>query len=245
MKPAPKRLFVDNKKDHGTVVLNWVGTPEREFTWYGEAFHDAGRSLVEQLKRDVDFGIDGPPPDSFKALPIVFMYRHAMELYLKGIILAGSGILPLRGEPEADLKALMSVHSLSRLLEDVERIFQCLGWGWDFKEPYFRSREDFRAAISELDGVDGRSFAFRYPTQKDGKSAALASHFRFNLFEFCEVLDPIYSILDGAAFGAYEMLQLEYEARAEAMQSEFEGADFGDGDFEPPEYEPERYDYSE
>ena len=46
----PKRsLFEDTKQSHGTVVLNWVGTPEREFKWYGEAYHEAGKALVEQL----------------------------------------------------------------------------------------------------------------------------------------------------------------------------------------------------
>ncbi len=189
MKEVKKRLFVDNRRHHGTVVLNWVGTPEREFTWYGEAFHEAGKALVEQLKNDPRFGLDGPPPDSFKAVPVVYMYRHAMELYLKGVILAGAEILPLRGGAGLDLKALSNTHSLPRLLQDVERIFEAFQWEWDFKLLLFRSLADFRSAIGELDGVDAQSFAFRYPTQKDGRSPALKSHFRFNLFEFCEVLD--------------------------------------------------------
>ncbi len=238
MEELKKCLFVDGSRGHGAVVLNWVGTPEREFTWYGEAFHEAGKSLVEQLRNDQRFGLGGPPPNSFKAVPIVYMYRHAMELYLKGVILAGAEVLPLRGNAELDLKAVLKTHSLQRLLQDVERIFKAFGWDWDFKLPRFRSLADFQSAIGELDAVDAQSFAFRYPTQRDGRSPALRSHFRFNLFEFCEILDPVYPVLDGAAYGAYEQLQQEYEARAEARQCELENADQG-GNYESPDYEPD------
>ena len=170
MKKPKKRLFVDTKQSHGTVVLNWVGTPEREFKFYGEAFHETGKALVGQLKNDPRFGLHGSPPDSFKALPIVYMYRHATELYLKGIILAGAGVLPLRGKRELDLKAVLITHSLLQLLQDVERIFEAFGWDWDFELRGFRSLADFRSVISELQSVDAQSYAFRYPTQKGYRS---------------------------------------------------------------------------
>ncbi len=93
----PKSLFVDTGRNHGSVLLNFVGAPQFEFGFYGEAFHAAGKALVQQLKKDRRFGL-GLPLDSFKALPIVYLYRHAMELYLKSIILAGAGVLPLRRE---------------------------------------------------------------------------------------------------------------------------------------------------
>ncbi len=232
MEKPKRRLFADTKRSHGTVVLNWVGTPEREFKWYGEAYHEAGKALVEQLKNDPRFGLYGYPPDSFKALPIVYMYRHATELYLKGIIPAGAGVLPLRGEQELDLKTVLNTHSLRQLLHDVERIFEAFGWNWDFGLREFRSLEDFRSVISEFQSIDAQSYALRYPTQKDGKQAALDSHFRFDLFQFCEVLDPMYAVLDGAAYGAYEELQCEYEQCAEARQYELENADFAPQDYE-------------
>jgi len=217
MSQSKKRLF-GMTGNHGAVVLNWVGTPEREYKWYGEAFHEAGKALVDQLKQENNpqFGLDGFPPDSFKALPIVYLYRHAMELYLKGIILLGGAILPLRGQTGIDREAVFDTHVLQRILQDVERIFAAFGWGWDFELNGFRSLADFRSVIGQLDAV--KSDAWRYPTLKDGETASLKRHFRFNLFEFCETLDPVYSVLDGAAYGAHEELQLEYENNAEARQ---------------------------
>src|SRR5260370_40504105 len=153
MNASQKRLFRRvGRKNHGAVVLNWVGTPEREYTWYGEAFHEAGRSLVEQLKNDPQFGLGGFPPDSFKAVPIVHLYRHAMELYLKGIVLMGGAILPLRGQTEIDNEIFRN-HGLKRILQDVERIFEAFGWDWNFELKGFRSIADFRSVIGYLDAL--------------------------------------------------------------------------------------------
>lgn len=67
-----------------------------------------------------------------------------------------------------------------------------------------------------MESVDSGSYAFRYPTKKDGKTGSLERHFRFNLFEFCERLDPVFPLLAGAAYGAGEELQNLYEQEAEA-----------------------------
>ncbi|MGD0825969.1 MAG: hypothetical protein ABR908_15385 [Terriglobales bacterium] len=219
MNTSQRRLFgMVGRKTRGTVVLNYAGTPQQEYTWYGEAFHEAGKSLVEQLRKDPHFGA---PPDSFKAVPIMHLYRHAMELYLKGIVVMGGAILPLRGQTKID-DEIFSTHGLQRILQDVERIFEAFGWDWNFELEAFRSIADFRSVIGQLDAV--KADALRYPTLKDGKTAALQSNFRFNIFEFCETLDPIYPVLEGAAYGAYESLRFEYEQTAEAWQRNVENA---------------------
>jgi len=109
-------------------------------------------------------------------------------------------------------------------LKDVERIFKAFRWSWDLGLPRFRSLANFRSAIEELESIDRESFAFRYPMRKDG-SPSLKRNFRFNLFDFCEVLDPVYKFLDGAAYGAQGELEHEYEIRAEARQYEMENYD--------------------
>lgn len=219
MDASQKRLFrMVGSKNHGAVVLNYVGTPQQEYTWYGEAFHEAGKSLIAQLRNDPHFG---RPQDSFKAVPIVHLYRHAMELYLKGIILMGRSILPLCGQTEIDHN-IFSTHEFKRILPAVERIFEAFGWDWNFELEAFRSIDDFRSVIKELDTV--KADALRYPTLTDGKTAALQRNFRFNIFEFCETLDPLYPILEGAAYGAYESLRYEYEQTAEVWQPDLENA---------------------
>jgi hypothetical protein len=225
-----KILFVD-KGQHGTVVLNWHGTPEEEFTHFAEAFHEVARRVAVDLSHNRHFG--RIPIEDFKAYPVVFMYRHALELHMKAVILAGS---PMLSSPEVDREKLFTTHSLDVLRQQVERVFDAYEWGWDLGVPHFETLEDFRGAIAELAGVDAGSYTFRYPIDTKGR-ASLSSHFRFNLFEFCETLDGLLIVLKGATIGAYEEFQARAEAEAEARSAglEYEDHEPDYADFEPSE----------
>jgi hypothetical protein len=98
-------------------------------------------------------------------------------------------------------------------------VFEAYGWEWDLGTPHFRSLEDFRKTIAELHAVDGGSHAFRYPLDTKG-CASLAPNFRFNLFNFCEVLDSLFPVLQGAAIGAYEELEAIREGMVEEIDPE-------------------------
>ena len=71
-KPArnERYLFLDKGEEHGTVILNWVGTPEREFRWYAEYFHEAAKALVQLLRDDLRFGLFGLPGGTTRASTI-------------------------------------------------------------------------------------------------------------------------------------------------------------------------------
>jgi hypothetical protein len=221
-------LFVD-KGEHGTVVLNWHGTPEEEFTYFAEAFHEVARKAAVDLSHNRLFG--RMPLEDFKAYPVVFMYRHALELHMKAVILAGSQMLP---PPKIDRVRLFKTHSLDVLRQDVERVFDAYEWDWELGVPHFKTLEDFRQAIAELASVDVGSYAFRYPIDKKG-NASIASHFRFNLFEFCETLDGLMKVLKGATIGAYEEFQVRAEAAAEAQSGamEYDSYEADCSDLEP------------
>lgn len=220
-----KRLFIDNGRPRGTVVLNWHRTPEQEFTYLAEAFHLVAHDAVAALRQNPQFGLDGSPMEYFRAYPVVFLYRHSLELYIKAVILVGSPMLGIKGMADVDRRALLKTHSLDKLRQDLERVFEAYGWDWDLGTPQFRSLEDFRKTITELHDVDTGSYSFRYPIDTKG-NASLGTHFRFNLFEFCETLDSLFPVLEGAVIGAYEELQTTLEARSEARQREMENVDY-------------------
>jgi hypothetical protein len=202
-------------------VLNWHHTPEREFSFFAEAFHVVAQEAVAALRQ---IGVHRDPIGDFRAYPVLFLYRHALELYMKAIIFTGSPMLAVKGMTEVNRQRLLKNHSLDELRQDLERVFQAYGWKWDLGTPHFRSLNDFRKVIAELHEVDAGSYAFQYPLDTKG-SASLTSHFRFDLFQFCEVLDSLFPVLQGAIIGAYEELQATYEAMAEARQWEMENAD--------------------
>jgi hypothetical protein len=148
---------------------------------------------------------------------------------MKAVILVGSPMLVIKEMAEIDRQRLLKTHSLDSLRGELERMFEAYGWEWDLGIPHYQSLDDFRKTIAEIQAVDAGSYAFRYPIDTKG-SASLPSHFRFNLFEFCEVLDSLFPVLEGAAIGAYEELQATLEAMAEARQLEMENDDY---DFYP------------
>ena len=219
------KLFDAKSRPHGTVVLNWHDAPEREFTPFAESFHVTARQAVAALRQDPHFGLYGSPLKDFRAYPIVFLYWHALELYMKAAILMGAPMLSMHGERVIDRQRLLRTHSLDVLRQDLERVFDAFGWEWDLGIPNFKTLHDFRQVIGELEAVDAGSYAFRYPISRKG-TPSLDSHFRFNLFEFCELLDELLPVFDGVETAAHEELQATYEARAEARQWELEDFDY-------------------
>ena len=209
-----KILFNKTGTQNEIVLLNWHNTPEEEFTLYAEAYHTVAKEAVAALKNYQDAGIHKAPIDDFRAYPVVFLYRHSLELYMKAVILIAAPMLKMNNLAEINREKLLNTHSLDSLRQKIEQVFDVYEWEWDLGTPHFRTLGDFRNIISELHEVDKGSYVFRYPLDTKGM-ASLSSDFEFNLFKFCEILDCLLPVLDGAAFAAYEGLQLEYEIMAE------------------------------
>jgi len=214
------RLFIDTRSGPypGAVRLNCVGSPELEFGYYAEAFHEAGQTLVRGLRGVWKSGGNFSPVGSMKAVPIVYLYWHAMELYLKSIILEGGDILPLHRKARIELKA---THTLKDLADDVGRIFEEFRWDWSFGSPHFKTGAEFLSILAELQSVA----EIRYPTRKKDGGAVLPPNFRFNLFQFCELLDSVFEALSLRAFAVTAELQQKQEMRAEWRQYEMENSD--------------------
>ncbi len=199
-----KALFRDTTRGHGTVVLNSHGAREREFTYFARAFHRSAKELADGLKRTKQFGLYGIPTEDFRAYPVVFLYRHALELHMKAVILSGGPLLSLNGETPIRRDRRLDTHNLETLRKDVESVFAACGWP---------ALETLRKVVAEFQAVDAGSYAFRYPVDKKG-AAALDGHFTFNVFEFCAVLDEMLPTLLSAALGADDAVDARHDALA-------------------------------
>lgn len=156
--------------------------PADEFGLYAEAFHKAAQQLTEVLSHD-------PAYDPLDACPIVFLYRHSTELYLKGVLRAGESLLRLSGEkPTFDASNLMS-HPLRPLLGPLEELFAAMGWSESYKE--------VASFIEPLDKLDSNSFAFRYPVDKKNVGT-LPESFVFNVLSFARAADSCLEMLYNA-----------------------------------------------
>ncbi len=206
-----RRLFrVKSRTAEDHVVLNWLGKPIEHFSRYAEAYHSAGRKLAE------DYGSTGALRD-FESAPVVFLYRHSFELYLKAVVLAGSKIVELQGGEGMAPDRALAGHRLGEFVPQIKKIIAAVGWSWDMGVEGLRTETDFVQLVKELEAVDPGSFAFRYPTDKKGE-AALPERFEFSVSAFANRLDPLLESLAGAVIGLEEYWDAAAEAAYEAQQ---------------------------
>lgn len=177
----------------GSVDL-WNGWDAAlEFGMYAENFQAAARAVVHDLMDDESFMRSTSTAGSFRAYPAFFLYRHSIELALKGIIVAGSDLLVYEGK-SVNEKALYQNHSFGMLRPDLEKVFEVLGWGWDLGIPGFQTVEDFRALLSELDEFDAKSTLWRYPVTGTGL-ASMGTQRCVNLIEFANTMEALLDVL--------------------------------------------------
>ncbi|MGA2274854.1 MAG: hypothetical protein ABSH00_14955 [Bryobacteraceae bacterium] len=183
----PPRLFVKNK--YNNTVLNWHRAPQKEFHFYGGAFWNAAKKLLDNED------LDRRPIASFDACVVVYLYRHALELFLKGILIGGGGeLIDPCPSPQKVVKAR---HSLTELLPHVRRVFTECGWD-TFGSKAAVTFDDFTAIVEEFERTDPSSVSFRYPVKKKDLAAALDSHFTFSVRRFASIMDEVLDTLSGA-----------------------------------------------
>lgn len=200
----PNRLLFRAKPDRENTVLNWRNQPDQEFGLFAESFHKAAQTLVKNL--DLDRG----GLSDFDACPVVFLYRHALEVYIKAILLGeGANFLYDRPSPE---EILDKGHKLTVLLGLVRKIFEALGWENELGNEVVPTFDALEKAVAEIEEVDPNSYTFRYPVKKN-LAASVESHFTFSVLDFAKRMNAILDVLAGARSCLAEAWSAESEAR--------------------------------
>jgi hypothetical protein len=193
---------------HGNIVFNFTGRPIEDLTAFALGYREAGQTLASNMANSHGYA-------DYDGYPILFLYRHALELYLKAIVYHGAELLGLISEEHVDTNRLFERHELTRLLPSIGAIFQQMNW--DFDGSGLESYEDFAAFVQDLDTIDPGSYAFRYPVNRQGEPL-LPVHFVINVVEFGRRMDTLLRFLEGAAIGIDENWNAEAEARYELQQ---------------------------
>lgn len=191
-------LFV--RAGAGDVMLNWVGAPELELDHIAGEYLEAARALTSRYRQKGH--------NDLAAYPILFVYRHATELFLKSLLTLGH---QFSGLPySTDTKNVLDKHALRPLLKEVDRLFTTLG-----KSGSFGLSTLDKQAIEELDRIDPTGEVFRYTleTFKKGGGPTAEQKFRFSLNRVSEVLDPTLETLSNACLGLREYYRNLAEAR--------------------------------
>ncbi len=189
---------------HGNVVFNFLRDPRNDLAAFAQGYHEAGKRLAGMLAASLHY-------HDFDGYPILYLYRHALELYMKAIVYRGAQLLHLPDMGRLDTSKLFSDHSLTALLPRMKAVFEGFGWTWEADTPGMTSFEDFAELVRGINEFDPRSYTFRYPTNRKGQ-AALNHHTIVNPIAFSRNMDPILELLDGAVDG----LEEKFDAASQA-----------------------------
>lgn len=141
---------------------------DKGFGAVADSFADAGKALKETYNRG---RLNGH-------LPICYLFRHSIELFLKGgIIIVHRGLkIPYGTEPctsepkipvDGKLKSIYAIHDIdflyryfsNLLIEKKDELDEVTRTNWDFKD-------DLRSKFERLKEIDSSSAYFRYPIEK-------------------------------------------------------------------------------
>jgi hypothetical protein len=176
----------------------WRKLAEDDYFVFARSAHLAAKKLARMLDLD-----RGPIPE-FDLGPVLSMYRHAIELHLKVIVLGpGANFMAVRPDE-------LSVHktrSLSWLAQFVVQIVTTLGWEDEFRTDGVNDLADFKAEIEEANGIYASYDAFRCPANPERPEALKPA-----VLEFVRRLDSLLELLEQTA----DSLAAEWDLRSDA-----------------------------
>ena len=178
------------------ACLNFTPDQWDSYAW---GYKLAADLLVEHVERT------GADQDTL-VYPIVFSYRHYLELRLKELIIRGNQLLGICEE-------FPDIHDINKLWRLCRRILEKV-----WPEGPCEDLDTVEERIDQLWEKDPGSIAFRYPTDTAGRPS-LPGLRQINIANMSTVMDKISSLLEGLSTGIYENLEAKREG--EEMAEDF------------------------
>ena len=165
---------------YGNALLNWSNHAPSDVVSYVVSYRNAAHLLIANYEcrdvGDVDYG----------ACPVIFLFRHAIELCLKAMVYRLARLSVDDQELRRVLPRLWREHSLMTLLSMAQPVLTAMK---DRLPLALRViDEDELQFLSDLDRVDPGSYSFRYPVASTG-GAALKGMLMTNIFVFGQMAD--------------------------------------------------------
>lgn len=143
--------------DYGNIVAGFSRRPREDFSIFAKGYYRAAKKLADDL-------LESPGYGDYEGYPIVFLYRHALELHLKAFIFSTKIITEMREDPG---KVVTNGHNLTSLYGAFDKLLSGI--------PELKQDASMRMFLKSLNSVvqdfhkiDPVSDLFRYPLGKDG-----------------------------------------------------------------------------
>lgn len=178
-------------QNNDTSNFSIAVSDDRTYTFgiFAKGYHLAANVLNDELAKK--FSVR-----DYEVYPLIFLLRHAFELYLKDIIYKTRRIRS-NIESTAEITKLIINHDLAGLSRDVEKILSDLHP--NEKEMHLILKGIVKTA-TELSEIDPNSFTFRYPIEKNGKPS-LDSPIILNRNAIFSILNSVLAQLEVFNFG--------------------------------------------
>jgi hypothetical protein len=139
-------------------VISFSSHPRNDFGVFARGYLYAASKLAEDL-------LSRPPFADYDAYPIVFLYRHSLELSLKNVIYRSALLAAFKGFDDIDA-SLYNNHRLTLLSEKAAAILRRL---FPDDEALGHTVDSMLTVASEFSDIDPDSYAYRYPIDKQGR----------------------------------------------------------------------------
>jgi len=181
--------FYDDLNDHTSFVSSFSSNPRGDFGVYARGYTWAAETLAKSLIESSGF------PD-YKAYPVVFLFRHALELYLKNVIYSVARVAAFREMGGLDTR-LQNCHRLDILSDKANSLMLTI----------FPQSSDLASVLDhicevarELSEIDPESFSYRYPIDTKGRPST-KRHQSANLRSIVRHMSEVLDVLDTIDFG--------------------------------------------
>lgn len=176
----------------------FVGSSQGDWSRYALGYKNAADLIAGRL-------VDLDRVTEAACLPALFLYRHFIELSLKGMLL--------------DAGELLNVSELARKGHSLSPLWVALRTRIEAIQTANSDEWLDRAErlIAEFDQLDGSSFTFRYPVDLSGTPNLPVSH-SVDIAHFADVMDELEMILEGIGAWLDSYLDIKRD-----MDAEFRG----------------------
>jgi len=188
--PSPRKgdqLFCNDRLEGSTahIHIDKVGHEAA----YIQGYHRGAECLVQHvLEKD---GGD----ENVLIYPIVFLYRHHIELALKRILLRCPEMLGRQLTPDEEKH--LADHRLDNLWSDLKPLIGPIYDAMLWREPEAADLEGINSYIRQLSDADPQSYSFRYSRKKKRNEASLPKTLtHINIRHFAEMMERLISYID-------------------------------------------------
>jgi len=197
--------FYNSINDGNNFAISFTPNPQQDFGVFAKGYTRAASVLAEHLLGKSRFS-------DYEAYPVVFLYRQAFELYLKGFYYKAGLISFFKGSQSIDYQFVFK-HWLKPLAETFQKI--CKVFFPSDQELLQLADKVYKWAV-EFEQIDSDSFGYRYPIDTNGNPSTshaqvvnlLALHNSMNeLLGALEIVDFGFDIEASQAQEIYEIIQ--------------------------------------